>query len=90
MTAKDVPNLSAERFNMPKDWTRERVNAVLDKYGVKREEEQVKCLGCGVNLSSEWEVKPDDIQLCHLCYEKEYQPLCGDHLVPLGECWCRV
>lgn len=32
----------------------------------------MKCNGCGVSLSSEWEVAPDSIELCHLCYEKEY------------------
>ena len=45
MTAKDTPN--PRELDMPKDWTRERVRAVLDKYAV-----------------------------------------CGDHLVPIGECGC--
>jgi hypothetical protein len=49
----------------------------------------MKCLDCGVNLSSEWTTIQDAIQLCHLCYEKEYT-LCGDHLVPVKDCGCKI
>ena len=52
MTAKDVPVISSDNFEMPKNWSRERVQAVLNKYGVTQ--------------------------------------LCGDHLVPMGECGCKL
>ena len=32
----------------------------------------MKCLDCGVILTSEWIIIQDAIQLCHPCYEKEY------------------
>ena len=32
----------------------------------------MKCLDCGVKLSSEWITIQDAIQLCHLCYEKQF------------------
>lgn len=47
------------------------------------------CKNCGVNLASEWVAAPDSIELCHLCYEKNYT-LCGDHLTSIRECGCKI
>jgi hypothetical protein len=44
----------------------------VNDYHAKRERKQMKCLDCGVELSSEWITIQDAIQLCHLCYEKQF------------------
>lgn len=48
-----------------------------------------KCLECNVDLSSEWDIAPDTIQLCHPCYEVNYT-VCGDHLTAVRECGCKL
>lgn len=47
-----------------------------------------KCKICSADMLSEGYIG-DDIQLCHACYEKKYA-ICGDHLVTIRECGCKI